>query len=285
MSTSRDHLWIWMDLSGSCNLSCRDCYTKHAHTPSLLSATSFELVLRKLASTSFTVEKLHLNWRGEPLTNKRFGDFLRIRKSVFPDAPLEFHTNGLLLTPALCAEIVELTLEGDLAYVSIDGGSKPLHEANRGQETWDTTLLGLQRLLDAKEAAFVPTLSVGIYEISYGRNVAYDRTLVALSRRCDMWTRVSPIDTHGNESPFDTQEIPHGPCFWAGNSMCITAKGDVHICMLSFDASGIIGNILTEDAQTIFDRGRSFRAALTARGRHSIPHCSNCRKSEGTIDL
>lgn len=284
MDHSKDRVWVWIDLSSSCNLSCRDCYTKQAHAPALLSLKSFERILGKLAAADVEIEKLHLNWRGEPLTNKHFIEFLRVRRAMAPTVPLEFHTNGLLLTTTMCKGIVEQSMEGDLAYVSIDGGGQVLHEANRGPGTWYATMDGLRQLLDARDAGMPQRLSVGIYEISYGRATTYDRELVALSRRCDIWMRVCPIDRHGHEMPFETAAVPMGPCFWAGNSMCITAKGDVHVCMLSFDDRGVIGNILEDDPRAIIERGRSFREALTSLGRGSVPHCRNCRKTEGAID-
>jgi len=273
-----------MDLSAACNLACRDCYTKHVHTSRLLSTDHFALVLEKLTAAGVTIEKLHLNWRGEPLTNKRFGEFLRIRNTTAPGVPLEFHTNGLLLSHDTCAEIVQQTREGDLAYVSIDGGGQVLHEANRGPGTWLQTLRGLARLLDARDAAGGPHLSVGIYEITYLRGAIYDRELVALSRRCDAWTRVCPIDREGREIPFADDVVPQGACFWAGNAMCITVTGDVHVCMLSFDRSGVIGNIFSEEVDDILRRGQAFRSSLVSSGRRAVPHCRNCYKTEGTID-
>lgn len=282
-SEARIRLWVWMDVSSSCNLSCRDCYTKHVHAPRLLTVEGFTEILKRLVEGNLLIEKLHLNWRGEPLTNKRFAEFLDVRRNIAPHVPLEFHTNGLLLTEGLCDAIVELSTKLDLAYVSIDGGGLQLHEANRGRDTWIPALTGLRRLLDARDRHNGGP-NIGIYEISYGRNVVYDETLLSLSRRCDMWTRVSPIDQNGNEAPFDELEIPRGPCFWAGNAICITAKGDAHVCMLSFDDSGMLGNVFIDDIRVIVQRARAFRDALSDEGRSSIPHCRSCHKTEGAID-
>jgi sulfatase maturation enzyme AslB (radical SAM superfamily) len=279
-----DRVWIWMDVSASCNLACRDCYTKHIHAPALMTVEGFTEILKRLVQASLSIEKLHLNWRGEPLTNKRFTELLDVRRTIAPKVPLEFHTNGLLLTDVLCEAIVERLMADDLVYVSIDGGGIQLHEANRGGGTWAPTLKGLRRLLDAKDRYPGRGPNIGIYEISYGRKTNYDDELIALSRRCDMWTRVSPIDRHGHESPFAEVEVPHGPCFWAGNSMCITARGDVHVCMLSFDDRGVLGNMFVDDIHVILQRAREFRFTLTSAGRSAVGHCRGCHKTEGAID-
>jgi len=280
----KDRFWVWMDLSASCNLACRDCYAKHVHAPALLTVEGFAGILRRLVKARLSIEKLHLNWRGEPLTNKRFPELLDVRRSIAPEVPLEFHTNGLLLTDALCDAIVQRLLDGDLVYVSIDGGGMRLHEANRGEGTWIPALKGLRCLLDARDRRGGSGPNVGIYEISYGRESDYDDELIGLARRCDMWTRVNPIDKSGHEATFEELEIPRGPCFWAGNAMCITAKGDVHVCMLSFDESGVLGNVFVDDIHVIVQRARAFRDTLTSAGRSAIPHCRGCHKTEGTID-
>lgn len=164
-----------------------------------MSSAQFSEILRRLASAPAKLQKLHFNWRGEPLTNKRLVEFLRIRREIIPGVSLELHTNGLLLNPRISADIVEQTLEGDLLYVSIDGGRREAHEGNRGVGTWHRTLGALEMLLEARDNSRSGGPRIGIYEIFYGDRSPYDPKLVALSRRCDEWNRVSPIQTAGTE--------------------------------------------------------------------------------------
>jgi sulfatase maturation enzyme AslB (radical SAM superfamily) len=274
-------IWVWLDVSATCNLACRDCYTKHAHEGHLMSSAQFRIILQKLNDAAISLQKIHLNWRGEPLTNKRIVDFLRMRREILPTVELEFHTNGLLLNPRLCEEIIFTALDSDLFYVSIDGGRREAHEGNRGVGTWDDTLRGLRMFLDARDRRKVGSPRVGIYEIFYGDRSPYDPELVALSRRCDEWNRVAPVQTCGAEASHDTRTVPDGPCFWAGHAFCVTARGDVHVCLLSFRPDGRLGNLLTEDLQPILDKATSFRAGMIENGRLSQPHCRSCRKGAG----
>ena len=277
-------VWVWMDVSGTCNLACRDCYTKQAHQNTLMSQVQFRHVLDKLSSGPISVAKLHLNWRGEPLTNKRLPEFLQGRLDVLPLAPLEMHTNGILLNARMSKQIVAHSRSEDMFYVSIDGGNPVAHEANRGTDTWEPALRGLETLLDARDAASIDAPKVGIYEIHYGDRTRYDAKLIALSRRCDAWTRVLPIGSHGEESAFEAGEVPSGPCFWAGNSLAITSAGNVHICLLSFRPDGILGNIFDDDIYSILENARRFRSTLITSGRRSVSHCSVCRKTAGELD-
>lgn len=284
MFQSATKLWIWMDVSAACNLACRDCYTKQSHEAYLMSVAQFRTILEKLADASVDLQRVHLNWRGEPTTNKRLTKFLELRKTILPNVDLEFHTNGLLLNASLCADIVDHAFERDLVYVSIDGGCQEAHEANRGPGTWDRTLQGLRMLLDARDKVIEGAPRIGIYEMFYGRQTRYDHELITLSRRCDEWSRVSPILLQGVEAMHDSGGIPTGPCFWAGNSFCITAKGEVHVCLLSFRPDGRLGNLFNESLISILEKARSFRADLITRGRVSIPHCQSCQKSAGEMD-
>jgi radical SAM protein with 4Fe4S-binding SPASM domain len=273
-----------MDVSATCNLACRDCYTKQSHAPNLMSPQVFRQILNKVVESGAQLEKLHFNWRGEPTTNKRLPEILRIRNELTPGIPIEFHTNGTILTQANSAAIMAEMKADDLLYVSIDGGSPEAHEQNRGEGTWGPTLQGLKWLLEARDALTGSKPTLGIYEICYDRRARYDPELVALSKRCDMWTRVSAISLGGDEEPFALDAVPHGPCFWAGNALCVTATGDVHVCLLSFRPDGKVGNILHDELTTIVDRAKQFRAKLIEIGRANVPHCRNCRKMEADVD-
>ena len=280
-----EKIWVWMDISGTCNLACRDCYTKQSHEARLVKTDGFRDTLTKFARSGAEFQKLHLNWRGEPMTNKKLPELLALRNEIMPGVPIEFHTNGTLLTPANAAQIINQCIPEDLIYVSIDGGCKEAHEANRGADTWEPTLAGLEMLLDARDNA-VPEKHphLGIYEIFYDRRTRYDEELMRLSRRCASWMRVDVIKTDGEERPFTYVDLPQGPCFWAGNALCITARGDVHVCLLSFRPDGKVGNIITDELADIVGNARAFRENITRCGRDSIAHCRGCQKTEGTID-
>lgn len=280
-----EKIWVWMDVSATCNLACRDCYTKESHEPVLLSLDGFRRTLERFAASGAAFQKLHLNWRGEPTTNKRLPAMLALRDSLMPGVPIEFHTNGMLLTPRNARAIIDATIPEDLIYVSIDGGCREAHEANRGDDTWAPTLEGLATLLDARDAAPPGRRpNIGIYEIFYDRRTRYDETLLRLSKRCATWTRVDVIHTGGEERPFADASAPQGPCFWAGNALCITARGDVHVCLLSFRPDGRVGNILRDDLSDIVANARAFRARIAANGRDAVAHCRGCLKAEGTVD-
>lgn len=285
MTKAKEKVWVWMDISATCNLACRDCYTKHTHKPSLITPENFRLILNKLGSAGIAIQKLHLNWRGEPLTNKNLPELLHATKEILPKVPLEFHTNGLLLTKEKSTALLEHLNPTDLVYVSIDGGNAQAHEANRGKNTWRPTLQGLNYLLDARDKLNHPPPQISIYEISYRTGISADPELIRLSKRCNDWIKVYKIFKDGSEISFTNDDnVPFGPCFWAGNAFCITTVGDVHVCLLSFRPDGRLGNLFGDDVTTILERAKRYRSLLIEKGRKRINHCAECRKCEGQPD-
>ncbi|MFZ2029421.1 MAG: radical SAM/SPASM domain-containing protein [Vitreimonas sp.] len=272
-----------MDVSATCNLACRDCYTKQTHVAELMNVERFRTLMTRIATAPGLIGRLHLNWRGEPLTNKKLPEILKIRHDLLPNVPMELHTNGILLNDRNSGELVASGLPSDIIYVSLDGGGREAHESNRGEGSWAPALRGLRRLLDARDQ-LGPGPQIGIYEIYYGPQTLYDRELIELSRRCDDWTQVRPVDVQGREATYADGPAPFGPCMWAGNAMCVTAKGDAHVCPLSFRSDGRLGNVFEDDPQIIAERAREFRQNLAQFGRGGVAHCRGCQKVEGDMN-
>src|SRR4030095_15155781 len=140
-------VWLWIDPTRNCNLACKLCYTKLSHNKDVMEPDTLETILDNLLSeTSIQVKMIHLNWRGEPLMNRKFHQLLDIVLQREIGVPIHWHTNGMLLTPNRVEEL--LRLRGDYTvYVSIDGGNTESHDKNRGDGSFEASITGLQRLL------------------------------------------------------------------------------------------------------------------------------------------
>lgn len=273
------NLWVWIDPTRQCNLSCELCYTKISHARSNLSLENLSIIIEKLKDPRVLIRQLHLNWRGEPLMNPKFPELLRftLERSA---ANVQWHTNGILLS-GRAREIVRATSRTHLVYVSIDGGNSLTHDGNRGAGTFRRTLNGLAVLLE--ERRFSP-VRVGVYQLDLGLPVRdYDPEFLELATQCDEWVRVKPVQHEiVNVQPdADREHRLLGPCFWAGNSFSIDPVGEVSICLLSHSEHGVIGNILKEDLGVLLERAGTWRERLAAEGRQAVKHCQSCRKSEG----
>jgi uncharacterized Fe-S cluster-containing radical SAM superfamily protein len=278
-------LWLWIDPTRRCNLRCTLCYTRRSHTAQDMTPATLALLLDNLAGDDrLRVRMIHLNWRGEPSLNPHLIDLVRLVGRRFPDVPLQWHTNGTLITSAFAHRLMTTT-QPHRIYVSIDGGNQESHERNRGAGTFSVALAGLSRLLNARPCG--SGHSVGVYQIEMNVHAdAYDRSLLDLLERVDDWVRVYPVLCDGREGPHEgvhTQPVPQQPCWWAGNSLCIAPDGTVSVCLLSHSETGTIGNLLAEPVWTVVSRARTFRAQLSLHGRSSVSHCAACHKPPGDV--
>src|SRR3546814_12063441 len=107
---------------------------------------SSDLTLGRLAaSDTLEVKGIHLNWRGEPLMNPRFNELLAITRRLLPDAPLQWHTNGTMLTAKSVKAILEVPYKPKI-FVSLDGGNAPSQDLNTGPGNLQQTIGWLRQL-------------------------------------------------------------------------------------------------------------------------------------------
>jgi radical SAM protein with 4Fe4S-binding SPASM domain len=303
-------VWLWIDPTRACNLKCKFCYAVPSHRDEHLSPERLRFFLRRLfEDEQFVVQKLHLNWRGDPSMNPQLPALLAEVESIAPDFPWELHTNGILIDLKFATQITSVLKTGQI-FVSVDGGTAQSHDANRGEGSFRKALAGLRCLLEARGFGVVP--HIGLYQLDLGEDPAlYDVEFSSLVAKVDTWASVYPVhpknggrlDFQSATRPFirsvgpdrtrtaedrwwtgaslESHHMPHGPCFWAGNAFFVAPDGDVSVCLVSHSSEGVVGNLLRQPFSEIVDRARSFRASLTERGRALTPHCAKCRMAEG----
>lgn len=293
-------IWIWIDPTRKCNLSCKLCYTKLSHASLDLESDSLTTILDSISNSNLIEpQELTFNWRGEPLMNRQLHVLLRQISSSRLTCPVQFHTNAMLITDRRATELIE-AYENLTIYVSIDGGTEESHDRNRGKGTFMQSIKGVENLLRARASRSWP--KIVLYQLDLKEEKKnYDPAFIALIERLDGWLITTPVLPDGDGGPFVKADVkkggasivdcwselprdyplPQGPCFFAGNALVIGPDGFVSICILSNETSGVIGNVLTESLDVIISRAQSWRKKLTSEGRSSVEHCANCRKCEG----
>lgn len=295
-------VWLWVDPTRRCNLSCELCYTKLSHAQQDLSPKDFEAILDNVeADPSLDISLVHLNWRGEPLLNPRFTELLDVLARRPRPLPAHWHTNGTIIHPKLAAAIVAHS-GPQMIYVSIDGGNERVHDANRGRGTFRSSIAGARTLLKARERGGREDGNprIGIYQLEMGVAAdEYDPEFLELASAVDEWIRVDPVVSDGSDTPVKigsdadgkrtfsnrseaaADPLDWGSCFWAGNALCVAPNGDVSVCLLSHSTSGVVGNLLREPAGVVVKRARDFRQLLEVEKRRGVQHCKGCQKSCG----
>jgi radical SAM protein with 4Fe4S-binding SPASM domain len=186
--------------------------------------------------------------------------------------------------------------------ISLDGGNEASHDAQRGRGTFRRSLAGGWALLRARRNQKIPRIILHQLNLCVPES-EYDEDFVRFANAVDGWQLKYPIIPGGERRLFANAsyardgtklikewpkarldwENPTGACFWAGNSLCVAANGDVSVCLLSTSKLGVLGNLTSEKVWSILQRARTWRKNLQESGRSHNPHCVACRMEEGDI--
>ncbi|MBL6431274.1 MAG: radical SAM protein [Alphaproteobacteria bacterium] len=288
-------VWLWLDPTTRCNLACRLCYTKLSHGKDDMTPEDLRSMLCDLRdSASVDVQTIHLNWRGEPLMNPRFAELLATVGEVMPAMPLQWHTNGTMLTEKRVEEIVSVDFDHKI-FVSLDGGNRLSHDLNRGEGNFEKSLRGLEILLD--RARDRPGLRVGVYQIDLDEPIEdYDPRFLKLLEQVDQYEKVKPLLPGGANRPSTRSRIwkatarstaccrrrccrifPSATALLLGGArLCVAPNGDVSICVISHGQAGIVGNLLRDGVDRVLAGALAFRCRLADHGRAAVSHCKDC---------
>jgi MoaA/NifB/PqqE/SkfB family radical SAM enzyme len=245
------------------------------------------------------IEQLTFNWRGEPLMNARYPELLAMLRERRPSYRVDFHTNATLITERIAENLMASVAEGWTICVSLDGGSEASHDAHRGKGSFRRSVRGAWRLIKARGGRSYPRLVLHQLDLREPES-HYSSDFVELTHAVDEWQRKIPIIPNGERRVIGLAAprqggtplvgnwsesslpwpAPVGPCFWAGNAVCISPQGEVHVCLLSHGTSGVLGSLMNDSLETIIARASAFRTALTENGRPFIEHCRTCRMEE-----
>jgi MoaA/NifB/PqqE/SkfB family radical SAM enzyme len=83
---------------------------------------------------------------GEPFMNR---EMIPILEATLKQGPATVLTNGMLLSPRICAQLRELIDRSEYSLdirVSIDGFDRDSHDRIRGAGVWDRVMIGLRNL-------------------------------------------------------------------------------------------------------------------------------------------
>lgn len=141
---------LWLQISGTiCNLRCTHCFISCAPDNHSHEMMTLDDVRRYVGEAVGLGVREYYFTGGEPFLHR---DLLTMIEETLGVGPVTVLTNGLFLTPAVCAALARLseTSRSSLDIrVSLDGWEAADHEAIRGVGTFHRTLEGIAKLHDA----------------------------------------------------------------------------------------------------------------------------------------
>lgn len=284
----------FVEITNICNLNCSFC-AGHKRKLEYITPDRFEEVLKKLDKR---VKYLYLHLMGEPLTHPYLRELLDIADRF--DFRLMLTTNGVLLDK--CADIL---LECNRLFkVSI---SVHAHEGNRG------SVDGLDDYLN-KAISFADRSSQkGVICVFRLWNIGAEDTLNAhiisrLHKHCKELGQV-PAENRSGEKLYDKVFIEYGErfewpdkdsinllgkgceeqdsfCYALRDQLGVLVDGTVVPCCLDHDGELALGNIYTDDIDTVLNSPRA-RAIYDGFTRHRAveKYCQTCKRAKPGIKV
>jgi radical SAM protein with 4Fe4S-binding SPASM domain len=135
-------LSIFMEITSACNLRCPMCSTdsgeEHPDDVTLDDIIPFVEQMKKYKPTPFTING------GEPLRKKDILLYMVEELSPVKEIIMSVFTNGTLITRDYAQQLYDAGLR--IARVSVDGHTAEVHDAIRGNKTFEKTIEGIQYL-------------------------------------------------------------------------------------------------------------------------------------------
>lgn len=282
----------------SCNLGCPEC-------PSGLKSFSRDTGNAELEAYSMILEKMYkdlifiyLYFQGEPFIHKGFTDMIRIAKkfNIFTITS----TNAHYLTKNKCRETIEAGL--DRLLISIDGSTQEVYEQYRREGNLQKVLEGSRNMVEIRrelgksnpeiifQMLVVRPNEHQIEEVyRLAEEIGVDKVVLKTAQVYEFENGNDLIPTIDKYARY--KQLSNGKwkiknelknqCWKLWHSAVSTWDGHMIPCCFDKDAKYKMGNLITEDFDSIWnsEQYNQFRSSILS-SRSTIDICQNC--SEGT---
>ncbi len=300
---------VRIEPSAGCNLACHHCLTGTVKMArGIMKDEVFRRILDGLEAHRDNIRAVVMYHGGEPLLHRRFTGMVREVKAI--GIPfVKTVSNGTLMTAAVIADLVDCGLDG--IEFSLDGDSPEVSNLVRRDSDAATIVANVKRLLDHKRATGAAKPDVTICQVVFvdpERYVAerqharfsdpevyldgqsqepaawvaeafsgpYEGTVDYKVNRAYRWPSIElDEEVFGTfRDPFDDQD--KDSCDLLVNTVTVRADGGVVPCCFDVNSRMVMGNILDDDLDTIWNNG-SFRKLRGSIARKDYaPLCSEC---------
>ncbi len=139
---------VLIEITNMCNMRCTHCYNsfdRELHPkPYYMTLENVRNIIEKCML--YKLNKLYISG-GEPLCHPDINKIIELCGN-YPDIYYTITTNGLLLTEKIINQIEQYT--NICVQISVDGLSKEVYEAQRGEGTFERFISVLEQLISSK---------------------------------------------------------------------------------------------------------------------------------------
>ncbi len=172
---------LYIEPTTACNLECRTCIRNTWDDPNQhMSMQTFQRIVDSLDGLP-DLQRVVFTSFGEPFTQPRILDMIEAMRKR--GLAVTIGTNGLLLNPKVCSELVRLGV--DRVIISIDGGKPETYAGVRGAMLAQV-IEHLRGLNEAKRRLRSLYPAIGIEFVAMRSNVAELDDLVVMARELNV---------------------------------------------------------------------------------------------------
>jgi MoaA/NifB/PqqE/SkfB family radical SAM enzyme len=271
---------VQLEITNRCNFDCEMCPRDHLAAPERhMDEETFGIVLERMEG----VEEVGLTGWGEPLCFPKFFEYVTKLKSRYPQIPVRFTTNGVLLTDQNIGKIIETGVDGiSVSMESVNkstaiGHDDPEKVASRVVElirkrgVSSKPVVAIQAVLDlnGRDDLMEVVSFAGKAGVNYVNLVRLIRSfdpkitrpnrkeelgLIKEAQRIGREHGVKVLSVNDNDWKFKL--LTHGDtfCFKTAYHVYVTVDGDVTPCCLLRDK--VMGNLKEQSLKEIWSRER-----------------------------
>lgn len=286
---------VRIEPAAACNLSCSHCPTGTVSMArNVMRPETFSRVIECLKPHRGKIRVVVLYHGGEPFLNKRFAAMVRQVKSL--GVPfVKTVSNGMILTDSVIADLVDCGL--DTIEFSLDGRSPEENDLVRRNCRYDKVVNNVKRLIRCKrkQGAERPRIYLANTQFLTAQDHRPETTdpdpppyLIAefseyaqdiAGFKCTWAMRWPHMEVM--EELYDVYFDPYDPttsseCDHVLSTVTIRANGDVVPCCYDLTSRQLLGNLLEDDLDTIWNNERYRRLRRSIAHKSYLSPCTDC---------
>jgi radical SAM protein with 4Fe4S-binding SPASM domain len=286
---------VRIEPASACNLACSHCPTGTVDMArGVMKPEVFDAVLKRLQPHAGSIKVAVLYHGGEPLLNRRFPEMVKAVKDL--GIPfVKTVSNGMLLTAELARKLLDSGL--DAIEFSLDGTDPAENDFIRRNARFNVVVDNVKRLMDEKAARGASSPRVHISTTQFVDPRTYrpgqEAPVPGHLTRAFGGTYAAGLEGFKacfamrwphmglEEGLYDVFEDARDPdrldhCDHVESTMTIRWNGDVVPCCYDLTSRAVLGNVLTEEAEGLWNNARyqGFREGIKNRDYPSL--CENC---------
>lgn len=269
------------ETSSRCNLRCRMCsHPTHSRPVAMMPVEDFKTILGKLSGTK--IRNVFFNM-GEPLMNKSI--FIMIAHARRLGYHVFISTNGQLLGENAAVSVIRTGVA--MIKFSIEGFTPDVYASVRRGGDFNLTLENLARLKAIRDQnGDAPRIRISTILMKGNEDIV--GFVKFWGRFCDE-IEATAITNHIGLA--DNRDISLSPV-WKPRSGCpmvrpynqinVLSNGDVVICCIDFHARCVLGNLIAQDFEQIWnsETAREVRRKAYAGEMNDLSPCRECYISD-----